>query len=103
MQAGGQRFEPAYLHHPSAREINGSSDRALDFRRKPEMFFDNQITTGKAKKGLWNLFARDPARDFGAGKFYGQATKGIRWMPWRRKARKDVVSCEKPQGAANRL
>lgn len=28
-------------------------------------------------------------------KFYGQATKGTRWMPWRVKAMKDVASCEK--------
>ena len=32
--------------------------------------------------------------------FYGQATKGVRWMPWRWEAMKGVVSCEKPRGAA---
>ena len=37
------------------------------------------------------------------GKFYGQATKGVRWMPWRQQAMKDAVSCDKPRGAANRL
>jgi hypothetical protein len=31
---------------------------------------------------------------------YGQATKGIRWMPWYQEAMKDVVSCDKPWGAA---
>ena len=36
------------------------------------------------------------------GKFYGQATKGVRWMPWRQQAMKDAVSCEKLRGAANR-
>ena len=35
--------------------------------------------------------------------FFGQASKGIRWMPWRTKAMKDVVSCDKPRGAASRL
>ena len=25
----------------------------------------------------------------------GQASKGVRWMPWRRTAMKDVVSCDK--------
>ena len=25
------------------------------------------------------------------------------WMPWRKQAMKDVVSCDKPRGAANRL
>ena len=32
----------------------------------------------------------------------GQATKGTRWMPWRREAMKDVVSCEKLREAASR-
>ena len=32
--------------------------------------------------------------------FYGQATKGVRWMPWQREAMKDVVSCDKLRGAA---
>ena len=34
---------------------------------------------------------------------YGQATKGIRWMPWHRMPMKDVVSCDKLRGAASRL
>lgn len=36
-------------------------------------------------------------------KFYGQATKGARWMPWQKQAMKDVASCEKLRGAAHRL
>src|SRR4051795_7801555 len=35
-------------------------------------------------------------------KFCGQATKGAWWMPWQKKAMKDVASCDKPRGAANR-
>ena len=34
-------------------------------------------------------------------KFYGQATKGVRWMPWRKQAMKDVASCDKPRGDAS--
>ena len=34
--------------------------------------------------------------------FGGQATKGIRWMPRRQEAMKDVVSCDKLRGAANK-
>jgi hypothetical protein len=30
-------------------------------------------------------------------KFYGQATKGTRWMPWHFEAMKDVASCDKPR------
>jgi hypothetical protein len=36
-------------------------------------------------------------------KFYGQATKGAWWMPWRKMAMKDVASCDKPRRAASRL
>ena len=32
-----------------------------------------------------------------------QANKSIRWMPWHREPTKDVTSCEKPRGAANKL
>jgi len=36
-------------------------------------------------------------------KFCGQATKGVRWMPRRQQAKKDVASCDKPRGAASTL
>ena len=29
-----------------------------------------------------------------------QVDKSIGWMPWRRKAKKDVVGCDKPRGGA---
>jgi hypothetical protein len=29
-----------------------------------------------------------------------QATKGMRWMPWRQETKKDVGGCDKPRGAA---
>jgi hypothetical protein len=32
-----------------------------------------------------------------------QVTKSIWWMPWRTQAMKDVVRCDKPWGAANKL
>ena len=41
-------------------------------------------------------------RGYELRKFYGQATKGAWWMPWQKKAMKDVASCDKPRGAANR-
>ena len=31
----------------------------------------------------------------------GQVRKSVRWMPWRFGPMKDVVSCDKPRGAAN--
>ena len=39
--------------------------------------------------------------EFVLSKFYGQATKGTRWMPRRVKAMKDVVSCDKLGRGAN--
>ena len=36
-------------------------------------------------------------------RIFGQATKGIRRMPWHEKAMKDVVSCDKPRVGANNL
>ena len=33
----------------------------------------------------------------------GQAKKSARGMPWHQEPKKDVISCEKPRGAANEL
>ena len=32
----------------------------------------------------------------------GQATKGARWMPWRKRPMKDAVTCEKVRGAGSK-
>ena len=61
--------------------------------------------------GAWEVELRANSQELEAGgevarvssKFYGQATKGAWWMPWQKKAMKDVASCDKPRGAANRL
>ncbi len=29
--------------------------------------------------------------------------KGVWWMPWQQEAMKDVIPCDKPRGAGNRL
>ena len=34
---------------------------------------------------------------------YDQVTKRTWWMPWRQKAMKDVVVCDKPRGVDNKL
>ena len=36
-------------------------------------------------------------------RLYGQANKRMWWMPRRQEAMKDVVACEKPRGAGNKL
>ena len=32
-----------------------------------------------------------------------KAKKGVEWMPWHQEPKKDVTSCDKPRGAANKL
>ena len=36
-----------------------------------------------------------------AGVDWIEREKGVRWMPWRQKAMKDVARCEKPRGDAS--
>ena len=73
----------------SFRSARGSGARKrgelglLDFC---ELFFDNCIrATVETESALDHI---------------GQATKGARWMPWRKQAMKDVASCDKLRGAA---
>ena len=35
--------------------------------------------------------------------FRGKANKSARGMPWHQEPKKDVTSCDKPRGAANKL
>ena len=60
--------------------------------READQIFDNCIRV--------NRFLQESA--FGGDDIGGQATKGVRWMPWRKQAMKDVASCEKLRGAAKR-
>ena len=125
LQAGGQRFKSAYLHQPSLKlrlaSRSCSEDvwdvpevkrfrRALDLRynRTSSLTIRSRRVKETSKDHESELLLeiqgfRLKSRDFKWSKFYGQATKGTRWMPWRRKATKDVVSCDKPRRAANRL
>ena len=62
----------------------GSDGPVAGIRKRIVRFFDNRF--GKVAKALGEKTI-----------FYGQATKGIRWMPWRTRAMKDAVSCDKPR------
>ncbi len=57
------------------------------------------VSTGSGKRKADGCGRSPPV----LSKFYGQATKGARWMPWRKMAMKDVASCDKPRLAASRL
>jgi hypothetical protein len=63
----------------------------------------NPAAAKKGCKTFHSWFRRVPIKWDVLGKFYGQATKSVRWMPWRQQAMKDVASCDKPRGAASRL
>ena len=55
------------------------------------MFFDNCI--GKYGNGKFSL------KCLVHFVYVGQATKSIRWMPWRQKTMKDVVKLRKASGS----
>ena len=62
------------------------------------MFFDNCIEEKQFRQV--NVVVKYASRIDSILIFYGQATKGVRWMPRQREAMKDVVSCDKLRGAA---
>ena len=109
MQAGGYRFDPGYLHQSNSFLTNavtfpgeGRRDEIFDNRR-----FANRVSAilhVPGSPGTENCCQCRFAKHQGVRPdFSGQATKGAWGMPWRQKAMKDVVSCDKPRGAANKL
>ena len=48
-------------------------------------------------------WALDRGEGYGVCSDEGQARKSARGMPWHQEPKKDVISCEKLRGAANRL
>jgi hypothetical protein len=88
LQAGGRRFDSGQLHHflrpaniITTRFPPGWGDSINHFQ-----IFDNRTNLA--------------AFFFVLTKLYGQVTKSIQGMPRRRKAMKDVASCDKPRGVA---
>ena len=89
MQAGGHRFESGHLHHVRSR-----TRRLKPCEHVLALIFDNRIRR-------FSSVARRCSPS-GSRQVRGQATKGERWMPWRREAMKGVASCDMPRGAASR-
>ena len=63
---------------------------------------EERLKVSQGLAGLsFEIGSRNLRSGIGAGglllvsKFYGQATKGTRWMPWHFEAMKDVASCDK--------
>ena len=127
MQAGGRRFDPAWLHQ-----------RPQPLRKKPEAsvlmgvhfwFLARTHASWDAcacSLTIWEVVSRRlvqvtlrlelESHVYGHGwvccirgdqrhmtpdwlGLYGQANKRIRWMPRRQQAMKDVAVCDKPRGA----
>ena len=86
MQAGGRRFDPGQLH--------SNFNPANDLREDPPPVGGDPIDASRSLTiELSGIF-------FVLTKLYGQVTKSMQGMPRRRKAMKDVASCDKPRGVA---
>ena len=90
MQAGGRRFDSGQLHHVlrPANFEDVSNEIIPSFGESIKYVFDRSLTIEQA------------AFFFVLTKLYGQVTKSMQGMPRRRKAMKDVASCDKPRGVA---
>ena len=124
LQPGGHRFEPGILQSaPGA-----TADRAVAPGRRRSSFpirlrfsdlpairssVEVRIAILFYNGSVWQFqgacsadgerTTKDPPPLSGGARLRGQVTKGARWMPWRRKAMKDVADCDKPRGAVSRL
>ena len=79
------RIERASFH---ARSLPSQDGRpALDGLPSNERVF-----VRNHRRGEWALMMRAI-----------KCLKGVRWMPWRREAMKDVLRCDKSRGAAKKL
>ena len=90
LQAGGRRFDSGQLHHVlrPANFEDVSNEIIPRFWGLYKTRFDSSLTIEQA------------AFFFVLTKLYGQVTKSMQGMPRRRKAMKDVASCDKPRGVA---
>ena len=70
--------------------------------KKLQLNRDSKESRRKTKKRRKSFFIvkRNYLRN--SSKREVQAKKSIRWMPWHQEPTKDVTSCEKPRGAANK-
>jgi hypothetical protein len=107
LQAGGRRFEPAWLH-PIPRRARPRFD-SLPGDAGPvffQSFFNNTDSAMNAAPALARAGAARERRKREARRrtpqgwgLPGQANKRIRWMPRRPQAMKDAAACEKLRGA----
>ena len=71
-------------------------------KRLAAVFITNLFSRVSVKSNLSAKLYAQFKVEVGFG-LYDQVTKRTRWMPWRQKAMKDVVVCDKPRGVDNKL
>ena len=71
--------------------------------RNSPLYQRKRLAISRCIQRRWRKDRETRASLRGRSRFRGQVTKGARWMPWRRKAMKDVADCDKPRGAVSRL
>ena len=81
---------------PTEQRCEGVATRsqAKDMRKHVSLFENDIALAGK--------LAREMCQDFKRTESRGNATKGVWWMPWHQRPKKDVVDCDKRWGAVCR-
>ena len=94
LHAGGQEFDPPHLHQQSRKALVTHLENWTMKQICNKVLCNANIMKQGYKH--CNKAEREPRFK------HGQATKGTGWMPWHWEPTKDVISCEKPRGAANK-
>ena len=85
--------------------FQGSEKRSLKRTLKTAQPDGKHLVRNQLRKQFcsWSQEERIKVKTLTATQFCDdQVTKGAGWMPWHWTPKKDVVSCEKPRGAASR-
>ena len=108
-------FGPHRVDHPFSDNFIATWAKALGvYRPRPARSarmaerivsgtYDRNDRLSIASSRVVTLAYRAPRTSSTCALGIGQARKGVRWMPRRREAKKDVDSCDKLRGAANKL
>ena len=99
MQAGGQEFDSPRLHQIFVFWTLKTEQKRRKQDAEPRKMSRGEATS-ESKRELRAEKLTSQRHKKCLSK-QNQATKGIRWMPWRHEPTKDAISCEKPRGTAN--
>ena len=93
---GSQERNLMYFENCTARWKTSCKETSCECVRRHAQKCDNFAVGLRRKANQRKIFDSYSDSD-------DQVTKGAGWMPWHWTPKKDVVSCEKPRGAASRL